>query len=83
MTSDMKKAVLTLLAAATLTGCAVSAPAPTAPETTEVTEALTEPATEAPTEAPAAPAAPVVTKDPTGEKLSPGGKTWFVAHADV
>ena len=82
MTSNMKKAVLTLLAAATLTGCAVSAPAPTVPETTEVTEALTELATEAPTEAPAAPAAPVVTKDPTGEKLSPGGKTWFVAHAD-
>lgn len=82
MTSDMKKAVLTLLAAATLTGCAVSAPALTVPETMEVTEALTEPATEAPTEAPAAPAAPVVTKDPTGEKLSPGGKTWFVAHAE-
>ena len=50
MTSNMKKAVLTLLAAATLTGCAVSAPAPTVPETTEVTEALTEPATEVPTE---------------------------------
>ena len=25
---------------------------------------------------------PVITKDPTGEKLSPGGKTWFVAHAE-
>ena len=39
-------------------------------------------ATEAATEAPTAPAAPVVTKDPTGEKLAPGGKTWFVAHAE-
>lgn len=25
---------------------------------------------------------PVITKDPTGEKLSPGGRTWFVAHAE-
>lgn len=81
MTSNAKKAILALLAAATLTGCAKSAPAATEPPT-EVTEAPTEPATEAPTEAPTTPAAPVVTKDPTGEKVSPGGKTWFVAHAD-
>ena len=81
MTSNAKKAILALLAAATLTGCAKSAPAATEPPT-EVTEAPTEPVSEAPTEAPTIPAAPVVTKDPTGEKVSPGGKTWFVAHAD-
>lgn len=44
------------------------------------TEPETQPETQPETTAAAQP--PVVTKDPTGEKLSPGGKTWFVAHAD-
>lgn len=44
------------------------------------TEPETQPETQPGTIAAAQP--PVVTKDPTGEKLSPGGKTWFVAHAD-
>lgn len=77
----MKKWIAALLAAVLLCGCASTAvPETTAPETTAepVTE-TTQPPTEA-TDAPAQP--PVVTKDPTGEKLSPGGKTWFVAHAE-
>lgn len=76
----MKKWLPVILALLLLTGCAPGTPAATAPETT----AETAPApTEAPTQAQTAPAQPpVVTKDPTEETLSPGGKTWFVAHAD-
>ena len=49
----------------------------------EVTLPATEAVTQPPTQPPTAPAQPpVITKDPTGEKLSPGGKTWFVAHAE-
>lgn len=53
-------------------------------EATQVTEVATQtatPATVQPTQPPL-PQSPVVTKDPTDETLSPGGKTWFVAHAD-
>ena len=49
-------------------------------ETTLSESVAAEPETQPETTAAAQP--PVVTKDPTGEKLSPGGKTWFVAHAD-
>lgn len=63
------------------------------PPVTKETEAETQPVTEAPTTAPtqatepettAAPSGPaiVITKHPTGETVTPGGKTWFVAHAD-
>ncbi len=76
----MKKFAAMLLCALLLAGCASGSPAPTVPEATlPATEAVTQPPTQPPT-APAQP--PVITKDPTGEKLSPGGKTWFVAHAE-
>lgn len=69
-----------LLIALLLAGCAAGAPKATEPETAaETLPEVTQPPTEAET-APAQP--PVVTKDPTDEKLSPGGKTWFVARAD-
>lgn len=68
------------LIALLLAGCAASLPAATEPET--VPQTLPE-VTQTPTEAETVPAQPpVVTKDPTDETLSPGGKTWFVAHAD-
>lgn len=68
------------LIALLLAGCAASSPAATEPET--VPQTLPE-VTQTPTEAETVPAQPpVVTKDPTDETLSPGGKTWFVAHAD-
>ena len=53
---------------------------PPQPETT--TEAVPETTMETIPETTQAAQPPVVTKDPTGEKLSPGGKTWFVAHAE-
>ena len=53
---------------------------PPQPETT--TEAIPETTVETIPETTQAAQPPVVTKDPTGEKLSPGGKTWFVAHAE-
>lgn len=75
----MKKILAFLLIALLLTGCASQAPAETTPEITQTVPETTE----APTEAPTTPASPpVITKDPTGETLTPGGKTWFVAHAD-
>lgn len=52
----------------------------TQPETTVETTVETTAETAPETTQPVSP--PVVTKDPTGEKLSPGGKTWFVAHAE-
>lgn len=60
-----------------LCGCGASqqTPATTAPTETAQME-TTQPQTTQ------APLPPVITKDPTSEKLSPGGKTWFVAHAD-
>lgn len=80
----MKKGIVILLAALLLSGCAASAPAATVPETTvpETTalEVVTVETETLPETTPVQP--PVITKDPTGEKLSPGGKTWFVAHAD-
>ena len=76
----MKKWIAALLTAVLLCGCASpAAPEATAPETTVEITQTTQPPTEA-TDAPAQP--PVVTKDPTGEKLAPGGKTWFVARAE-
>lgn len=45
--------------------------APTAPPTTETTVPPT-----------TAPPAVVITKHPTSESVSPGGGTWFIAHAD-
>ena len=76
----MKKWIAALLTAVLLCGCAsTAAPEATAPETTVEITQTTQPPTEA-TDAPAQP--PVVTKDPTGEKLAPGGKTWFVARAE-
>ena len=76
----MKKWITALLTAVLLCGCASpAAPEATAPEATVEITQTTQPPTEA-TDAPAQP--PVVTKDPTGEKLAPGGKTWFVARAE-
>lgn len=69
-----------------LCGCGASrqTPATTAQTETTQTEAVQTETTLAPTQPQTtqAPQPPVITKDPTGEKLSPGGKTWFVAHAD-
>lgn len=69
-----------------LSGCGGAARTPEQVETTVETtlpqapsQSLPEP-TAPETTLPAQP--PVVTKHPSGEKLSPGGKTWFVAHAD-
>lgn len=65
-----------------LCGCGASkqTPATTAPTETAQTEATQMETTQPQTTQ--APLPPVITKDPTSEKLSPGGKTWFVAHAD-
>lgn len=62
--------------------CACGAKQPEPVQTTAATEPVTVPETTVPetTQAPALPI--VITKDPSGETLSPGGKTWFVAHAD-
>lgn len=63
-----------------LCGCGKKEPAPVVTEATvpETTAAVIE--TTVPETAPPKPI--VITKDPSGETLSPGGKTWFVAHAD-
>lgn len=65
-----------------LCGCGASqqTPATTAPTETAQMETTQMETTQPQTTQ--APLPPVITKDPTGEKLSPGGKTWFVAHAD-
>lgn len=54
------------------------------PTETEV-ETTAEPTTEAttvPEPEPTLPPAVVITKDPTGEIVFPGERTWFIAHAD-
>ncbi len=82
----MKKIGFLLALALLLCACAKQTATP-AQEATQIPTELTQ-GTEAAarvTEQPTQPAIsqpPVVTKDPTGETLSPGGKTWFVAHAD-
>ncbi len=65
-----------------LCGCGASqqTPATTAPTETAQMETTQMETTQPQTTQ--APLPPVITKDPTSEKLSPGGKTWFVAHAD-
>lgn len=65
-----------------LCGCGASqqTPATTAPTETAQMETAQMETTQPQTIQ--APLPPVITKDPTSEKLSPGGKTWFVAHAD-
>lgn len=76
----MKQYLIPLaLAVLLLSGCAKEQTVPTTqPEPVEVVEETT-----LPTQPETQPALPVViTKDPTGETLAPGGKTWFVAHAD-
>lgn len=70
-----------------LCGCGASqqTPATTAPTETAQMETAQMETTQMETTQPQttqAPLPPVITKDPTSEKLSPGGKTWFVAHAD-
>lgn len=70
-----------------LCGCGASqqTPATTAPTETAQMETTQMETTQMETTQPQttqAPLPPVITKDPTSEKLSPGGKTWFVAHAD-
>ena len=62
-----------------LLGCGASQEPETIP--TETTTETTQPEEPLPIETTQALQPPVITKDPTGEKLSPGGKTWFVAHA--
>lgn len=79
----MKKSILSaLLLCLLLCGCGSRTAEPTIETIPE-----TEPTTQAPAqttvpETTQAVLPPVVTKDPTGEKLSPGAKTWFVAHAE-
>lgn len=62
-----------------LCACGKEQPVVTEPETTV---ALTEATTEATQPETVAAAPVVITKHPTDETLAPGGKTWFVAHAD-
>ncbi|MGM9605309.1 MAG: hypothetical protein ACI3XG_09615 [Faecousia sp.] len=81
----MKKCLLLLALCLLLCGCGAGQPKETIPTETEAVT-LTPPETTAPEatvpETTQAAQPPVITKDPTGEKLSPGGKTWFVAHAE-
>lgn len=65
-------------------GAVIKAPATTYPPATATTPAATAaaPAVPAPTAAPAAPAAIVITKHPSSETVSAGGRTWFIADAD-
>lgn len=65
-----------------LCGCGASQVPETTEPTTEITVETTLPPETTMPETTQAAQPPVITKDPTGEKLSPGGKTWFVAHAD-
>lgn len=81
----MKRRLLPILILCLLLcGCASGRePEPLPVETTTAPTQTTQAAqTTQPTQSTQAPQPPVITKDPTGEKLSPGGKTWFVAHAD-
>lgn len=79
---NWKTILAVLLTAVLLTGCGTAdteeEPSATALPIQEETEAITQTDAEETT----APQAPVVTKDPTGETLSPGGTTWFIAHAE-
>lgn len=80
----MKKCLLwTLALCLLLCGCGTKQPEATVPTETaaETFPETTVPETTVPETTQAA-QPPVITKDPTGEKLSPGGKTWFVAHAE-
>ncbi len=85
----MKKCLLwTLALCLLLCGCGAKQPDATIPAqtTAETVPETTLPETTLPeTTVPETTQAfqpPVITKDPTGEKLSPGGRTWFVAHAE-
>ena len=65
------------------TPAATSTPAPTSPPTPVPTPPPTPVPTPAPTPTPTpAPVSIVITKHPTGEVLSEGGKTWFIALAE-
>ena len=81
----------------TFCACAGTAPAPAEPTATpepsaEPTPAPTPAPTPTPTPVPTPTSAPTptpvpvpsinITKNPTGEKLTEGGKTWFIAHAE-
>lgn len=78
----MKIRMLLILALCLLlVGCGASQEPETA-ETTTVPVETTQPEETLPTETTQPLQPPVITKDPTDEKLSPGGKTWFVAHAE-
>ena len=75
--------MLVLILCLLLVGCGASQVPETIPtETTAAPVETTQPEETTLPEITQAPQPPVITKDPTGEKLSPGGKTWFVAHAE-
>ena len=80
----MKIRILLILALCLLLwGCGASQEPETIPtETTAAPVETTRPEETTLPETTQALQPPVITKDPTGEKLSPGGKTWFVAHAE-
>lgn len=65
-----------------LCGCGASQQTPATTAPTETTQMETTQMETTQPQTTQAPLPPVITKDPTSEKLSPGGKTWFVAHAD-
>lgn len=65
-----------------LCGCGASQQTPATTAPTETAQMETTQMETAQPQTTQAPLPPVITKDPTSEKLSPGGKTWFVAHAD-